>query len=385
MLRIGLIVNPIAGLGGPAALKGSDSVAIQQAARARGVQPRAGERTAAALRDLLAERQQLEFLTWGGAMGTDVLRELGFDAVVLGVPHEPTNADDTRAAARALVAAGIDLLLFAGGDGTARDLSALLPARLPVIGIPAGVKMHSGVFAVTPADVAALVRRLLRGELVSARLAEVRDVDEAELREGRVMARYYGELWVPGIGGYLQHVKSGGREVEALVLEEIAAGIAERLADERGCVILGPGSTVAAIKVRLGIEATLLGFDALRGGVAWARDLDAAALAGLIDAATIVVLSFSRGQGFLLGRGNQQLTPELLRRIPREHLWVVGSRSKLATLQGRPLLLDSGAPDVDAKFSGLVEIVSGYDDALLYRVGHRDTASATPSSASSGP
>jgi predicted polyphosphate/ATP-dependent NAD kinase len=234
--------------------------------------------------------------------------------------------------------------------------------------------MHSGVFAVTPADVAALVLRLLEGGLVAVHPAEVRDVDEAALREGRIATRYYGELWVPAVGGYLQHVKSGGREVEALVVEEIVAGIGERVdewfaAHPGSAVVLGPGSTVAAIKSRCGIEPTLLGFDALRDGIPIGRDLDAAALDELIDARTIIVLSFSRDQGFLLGRGNQQLTPELLRRIPREQLWVVGTRSKLATLQGRPLLIDSGALDVDAKFTGLIEIVGGYDDVLLYRAG----------------
>ena len=378
MLRVGLIINPIAGLGGPAALRGSDSVAIQRAALARGVQPRAAARTTAALRELVPLRQQLEWRTWGGAMGADVLRDLGFDAIVLGSPHEPSTAADTRSAARALVSAEIDLLLFAGGDGTARDLAAEVPARVPVIGIPAGVKMHSGVFAVTPEDVAALIARLLRGELVSARIAEVRDVDEAALRQGRIATRYCGELSVPGVGGYLQHMKSGGREVEALVLEEIAAEVVERLANARGCVVLGPGSTMAAIKTRCGIEPTLLGFDVWRDGVQLGRDLDATALAAVVDDTTVIVMSFTRGQGFLLGRGNQQLTADLLRRIPRGNLWVVGSRSKLATLQGRPLLVDSGAPDVDVKFAGLVEIVSGYDDVLLYRVGRTpDTLNAS--------
>jgi predicted polyphosphate/ATP-dependent NAD kinase len=384
MLRIGLIINPIAGVGGATGLKGSDSAEVQARAIARGAKPRAGIRTAAALAGLAPVREQLEFYTWGGAMGADVIRELGFVATVLGTPRERSGAEDTREAARAMVAAGVDLLLFAGGDGTARDLAEVLPARMPVIGIPAGVKMHSGVFAVTPQDVAALVLRLLKGGLVAVRTAEVRDVDETALRAGSVATRYYGELWVPAVGGYLQHVKSGGREVEALVVEEIAAAIGERLdewfaAHPDSVVVLGPGSTVAVIKSRCGIEPTLLGFDALRAGVAVGRDLDAVALDDLIDARTVIVLSFSRGQGFLLGRGNQQLTPELLRRIPREQLWVVGSRSKLATLEGRPLLLDSGAADVDAKFAGLIEVVGGYDDVLLYRAGQSSVGISTSS------
>jgi predicted polyphosphate/ATP-dependent NAD kinase len=371
MLRIGVIVNPIAGIGGAAGLKGSDGVEIQQAARARGAQPQAGLRMRAALAMLSGQSAAVTLMTWGGAMGADVLAGLGFAVQVLGEPADPSTDRDTREAARAMVAAGIDLLLFAGGDGTARDLAETLPPQLPVIGIPAGVKMHSGVFAVTAQAAGELVLRLLAGGLVGAEIAEVRDIDEAALREGRVATRYYGELCVPTVGGYLQHVKSGGREVEALVLDEIAETVVERLATHTGLVILGPGSTLFAIKARLGISGTLLGIDLMRQGSLVASDVDAAVLDRLVDADAVLVLSFTRNQGFLIGRGNQQLTPAVLRRIRRSNIWVVGSRGKLASLDGRPLLVDSGADDVDQRLAGIIEIISGYEDVLLYRVGSR--------------
>lgn len=370
-LRIGLIVNPVAGLGGPAALRGSDGVDIQRAALARGSAPRAGERARAAFAPLCSRAGQISLVTWGGAMGADVVDGLGLEVDVRGGAVGPeTTADDTRAAARAIMDR-VDMLVFAGGDGTARDLADVLPLTLPVIGIPAGVKMHSGVFAVTPQDAADVIARLLDGGLVAADIAEVRDIDEAALRDGRVASRYYAEMSVPRIGGYLQHVKSGGREVEALVLAEIAEAVADRVADHHGALLLGPGSTLAAVKHRLGIAGTLLGFDLMREGRLVLADADASALARYVDADTVVVLSFTRGQGFLIGRGNQQLTPALLRRLPIANIWVVASRTKLLSLDGRPLLVDSGAADVDARLHGIVKVISGYEDALFYRLGHR--------------
>jgi predicted polyphosphate/ATP-dependent NAD kinase len=373
MLRLGIIVNPIAGIGGPAALKGSDGADIQDAARARGVLPQAGARMRLALTALTTApvRKQLAIVTWGGVMGADALAGLDFAARVLGEPAVPSSAADTRTAAQAMLAAGIDVLMFAGGDGTARDLAETVPPTLPVIGVPAGVKMHSGVFAVTPRDAGDLLERILTGGLVAVEMAEVRDIDETALREGRVATRYYGELCVPRLGAYLQHVKSGGREVEGIVLGEIAHTIAERLAGHRGLVILGPGSTLLAIKSHLGISGTLLGFDLMRDGEVVGLDVDAAELARQVGPDSVLVITFTRNQGFLIGRGNQQLTPEVLRTIARSDIWVVGSRTKLKSLEGRPLLVDSGAVDVDERLAGVIEIISGYDDVLLYRVGHR--------------
>jgi predicted polyphosphate/ATP-dependent NAD kinase len=370
VLRLGIVVNPVSGLGGAAALKGSDGVAIQRAALARGAEPRAGARLRQAMIACSEVHDCIEVLTWGGAMGADALVGLGLAVHVLGHGEPPTSAADTRRAAAVLAGAGIDLLLFAGGDGTARDLLDALPPGLPVLGVPAGVKMHSGVFAMTPDDAGALIRNLAQGELVAAVMAEVRDVDERALREGRISSSYYGELPVPACGAFLQHVKSGGREDEALVANEIAEHVAERLRERGGTWVLGAGSTLTVIKEKLGIPATLLGVEIVRDGRLLVADADARAIEAHVDAQTVLVLSFSRGQGFLLGRGNQQLTAEALRRIPRGNIWVVGSRTKLLSLDGRPLVVDTGDAQLDAQLSGLIEIITGYEDALYYRIGH---------------
>lgn len=368
LFRLGFIVNPLAGLGGTVALKGSDGVAAL--ALARGAQPQAGVRARAVLEALLPWRDRLRVLAAGGAMGADIARELGFEVEVVHEPATPTSAADTEAAAAALAADRVDLLLFAGGDGTARDICGQVGLALPVLGLPAGVKMHSGVFAVTPRAAAEVVRLMLEGGLVLVDTAEVRDIDEQALREGRVAARWYGEMKVPAEGRYLQQVKCNGREVEALVLQEIAAEVTEQMASAPGVIwLLGPGTTTAAIMEALGLPNTLLGVDAVRDGQLVAADADAATLERLAAAGECrLVLTATGGQGMLLGRGNQQLTPAVLRAVGRPGLRVVATHEKLTALQGRPLLMDLPDEALARDFEGFVEVVTGYRSHMLYRL-----------------
>ena len=369
-MKIGILINPIAGLGGPAALQGSDGDEIQMQARARGATERAAQRMSDALRACAKVHSQLEFLTWGGRMGGALLEQLGLPHDVLGQPEAPSRAADTVEAARQMVAAGAELILFAGGDGTARDLLDGVADTIPVLGVPAGVKMHSGVFAVTPADAGAVVIRLADGGMVGISQGEVRDIDEAALRSGIVGSRYYGELRVPVLGGFLQHTKAGGREVESLALVEIVEEVVARLerVSQETTVVFGPGSSVQAIGVRLGYTLSLLGFDVYRAGTCIAANADANTLGQLVDPDTILIMSFGRDQGILFGRGNQQLNPEALQRIARARLWIVATRSKLASLAGRPLRMDTGDPECDASWTGLIEIITGFDDACLHRI-----------------
>ncbi len=365
-LRLGLLINPLAGLGGAVGLKGSDGVAEQ--ALALGAELRAERRSEQVLAALKPWQDHISLFTAGADMGQRAAEAQGFSPESVYQPPSPSTAQDTAAAARALVAAGIDLLLFAGGDGTARDICAAIGLSVPVLGIPAGVKMHSGVFAVNPQGAAALLILLLKGELVTVDLAEVRDIDEAAARQGRVKTRHYGELKVPAEGRYLQQVKCSGREVEELAVQEIAAEVLEHMQPGVSYVI-GPGSTTAAIMTALKLPKTLIGFDAVRDGALIGQDLGARDIEALLAEGPLrAIITATPGQGHLLGRGNQQLSPAVLRALGRDGLWVVASHSKLKELAGRPLLVDTGEPELDMALSGWIEVVTGYQHRTLYRV-----------------
>ena len=358
-LRVVLVINPVAGLGGTVALKGSDGQAVQQEALAKGARPEALERARVFLRALLQEAGSQSLAWWARPDDAALLIKLGFAAVTPFAKTVAADADATRNTI-AQMPSGIDCEVFVGGDGTARDVLSLVPANMLCLGVPAGVKMHSGVFAVSPRAAGKLLSALARGKFVTPVQRDVRDFDESQSE-----IRTYGEMRVPESGGWLQHTKSGGRESEPLAVEEIVADLVEKLGTYRP-LILGPGDTLQALKKRLGIEGSRRGLDVL---TATGSELDVAAvrIEELVDTAKIVV-SFSRKQGFLFGRGNQQVTSHALNTISPERIVVVGTRSKLHTLEGRPLLVDTGSEAVDQRLAGLVEIVTGYEDRLLYRI-----------------
>ncbi|MGB0466584.1 MAG: ATP-NAD kinase family protein [Pontibacterium sp.] len=367
MFKLGLIVNPLAGVGGSVALKGSDGADTAQKALALGAQPKANLRTLQALEVLTG--LDLKLITYPGEMGENVAREAGFEPVVVGaISPGVTTAEDTEAAARLLVSQGVDLILFAGGDGTARNICNALDDGFPVLGIPAGVKIHSGVYAVTPKAAGEIVAMLVRGELVTLGDQEVRDIDEDAFRSGVVRAKYYGELQVPQEHRYLQHVKNGAKESEELVLDDIAADLVERMEDGVR-YIMGSGTTVQAVMDELGLKNTLLGVDLIENGELVASDCTAAQLLALTEGhETRLVITVIGGQGHIIGRGNQQLSPELLQRLGKGNIMVIATKSKLQALDGRPLIVDSGDSVTNQLLSGVIPVITGYHDSVLYRV-----------------
>ena len=375
MFRLGLIVNPMAGIGGPVALKGSDGAEIVVEARQRGAQLRAPGRAVRALKTLSAgiESTDVVLTTCPGPMGEDIARQCGFSPEVIGeIDPQRTTPEDTESAARIMADKGMDMILFVGGDGTARNICNAVPSGQPVLGIPSGVKMHSGVYAITPEMAGELVCKLVRGELVDIRPQEVRDIDEEAFRQGKVKARYYGELLVPEEGQFMQHVKSGGREVESLVLEDIAATLIEEMeADD--LYIIGPGSTTRGLMEELGLENTLLGVDLVKNRELLASDVTATEIEQAIvenmaetNGMAKIVITPIGGQGHLLGRGNQQLTPEVIRLVGRDNLIVIATKTKITELNGRPLLVDSNDPVLDRALSGYIPVITGYRDKVLY-------------------
>lgn len=365
--KLGLVINPFAGLGGQAALKGSDGVAHE--ALAMGIEPRAHERVRQALERIEPWRERLRLFCAPGAMGEDLLASMGFDYEVVGeLSTAETTAADTERMVRLLQECDLDLLLFAGGDGTARDVcNSIQPGQL-ALGIPAGVKIHSGVYAVNPRAAGELVALLLQGELVRLGEAEVRDIDEDAFRQGSVRTRHYGELSVPEEGRFVQQVKQGGREQETLVLDDVAAWLQE-LQDDVDGWIFGPGSTNLGLLEAMGLQGTLLGVDVVRNGELILADATEAQLWELVSqGAWRILVTAIGGQGHILGRGNQQISPRVLEAVGLDNLFVVATKTKLKTLQGRPFLVDTGDADLDQRLTGLRRVLSGYREEMLYPV-----------------
>jgi predicted polyphosphate/ATP-dependent NAD kinase len=374
-LRVGFVVNPTAGMGGKVGLKGTDA-ALEEALE-RGATPVAPGRAAQfleRLQELLAAAALDEAPAWfsaGAAMGEDALRAAGFAAEVVHRPGGSTSAQDTVAAVRAMAAQGLDLIVFVGGDGTARDVSGSAPSNVPLVGVPSGVKMHSAVFAVNPEAAADLLAAHAQG---AARVveAEVLDVDEEAYRRGEWVVKLY--RLAPTLDEPLlrQLGKASFEELhEEALLEDIALTIEERAKEHPGRLwLLGPGGTVAACAQRLGVDKTLLGFDAWRNGAQVGKDLDERGLLALLAQApdAHLLLSPIGAQGFILGRGNQQASPAVVRKVTLERLVLVATPGKV---RATPLLrVDSGDPALDAEVRarGHLPVTLGYRTSRLLPV-----------------
>ena len=376
-IRIGFLVNPIAGMGGSVALKGTDGAETLRRARELGAVPRASDRMAQALdaAQPFPSDGAVAFLACGGGMGSELLqaRELPFDLI-----HEPhdageTTSKDTRLAAWAMAEAGADLILFAGGDGTARDLCAALgelgkEGDIPVIGVPAGVKIHSAVYGVTPVRSGHLLQKFLAGLVRDYTQAEVMDIDEEAFRHGRVSAQFYGYLRVPLDRSCLQDRKSGGVAKDEYDRTAIGAWVAGNMAPGR-LYLIGSGTTTGAVLEALGLQGTLLGVDAVKDRQLIGTDLTEREILRLVEPgnATLIVTVIG-GQGHVFGRGNQQLSPEVLRRVGLENVMIVATPAKLNGLFLRPLLADTGDPELDRQFCGYAAVVTGWNRRQMHKV-----------------
>jgi len=350
---IGFLVNPVAGMGGTVGLKGTDGNVDE--ARRRGAMPHAQDRAAITLA-LLKDIPDLSFLTCGGEMGEDALKRCGISCYRIVYPVQgKSTAEDTGNAVRAFIGKGAGLILFCGGDGTARDVFAAAGRSLPVLGIPAGVKMYSAIFAVDPAAAAGILSgpyTVTDGDVV--------DVDEAAYRAGTLATRLYGIARVVARTGLIQAAKQVFEEAdEERAKEEIARFTAEVMLPDT-LYIVGAGTTTEAIARRLGLHKTLLGVDAVLNGKIVATDADEKTLLSLVEKypGARIIVSPIGAQGFILGRGNQQISPAVVRTIGINRVIVVATPHKLR--ETPTLYVDSGNPEIDAEFGPSVQVISGY-------------------------
>ena len=375
-MRVGVLVNPDAGLGGRLGFKGSDGRAKE--ARAAGAEDRAGPR----MLQCMTKLQQLlnsglnrtdakpQFLTWQGRMGGDWLGDFKFTNI--GKSPSETTAEDTSILVSDLLSSEVDVIIYAGGDGTTRDIvNAMNGDETPLIGVPGGVKMHSGCFATTPNAAAEVLLSFLQGDLLSS-ITEVMDLDEEVYQRGEWKVRMYGEAWTPASPRFMQGSK---QQVERASEDEIIEGLANHVSDlinedENLMLILGSGGTINRIGNHLGLDLTLLGIDILHKGELF-TDLNEQQLLKIITpfrGERLLLLSPMGGQGFLIGRGNLQLSPNVLRAIGHESVLGVATPSKLIGLNF--LRIDTGDPELDLTFQEkrFIKLLQGYRTTRVIRV-----------------
>ncbi|MCL5948912.1 MAG: ATP-NAD kinase family protein [Candidatus Bathyarchaeota archaeon] len=346
---VGFIINPVAGMGGAVGLKGTDGKAILTQAIALGAKPVATQRAETFLTQLSPAKASLKLIVGAGDMGENQAVKCGFTCKVVGKVKKETTSEDTQNIAKALVDAGVDLLVFCGGDGTTRDVLKAVDLKLPVLGVPTGVKMHSAIFAVSPQAAARVAMTYLwRG--LPLREAEVMDVDEQAFRQGHLSAELYGYLLSP----YEPHLIQGNKMASPITESEVEnqAAIAININEEMKpdtIYIVGPGTTTRTIGDLLDQKKTLLGVDLFQNKKITAKDVSEKQILQAINrkAARIIVTPIG-GQGFIFGRGNQQISAKVIRQVGLDNIVVVATKGKLDRLES--LRVDTGDPELDGQF-----------------------------------
>ena len=371
-LKLGFLVNPIAGMGGKVGLTGTDDV--HEKAITLGAEPVAPGRGIAFLTKLkqLRPTRNIQLLTCPDPMGAKEAQCVGVRAEVLPMdPVAKTSAKDTKRAVRLMTERNVALILFVGGDGTARDILDALSGsdRPPVLGIPAGVKMYSGIFAVSPSDAAYIAEAFLKGETELTEF-EVMDADETAIRADRFNIQLHGYLTGPLLPRRIQ----GCKQVSPETVDEhenqmaVARFLVEELPPE-ATLILGPGSTVKCVADLLEIDKTLLGVDIYRGGQL-IKDVNEAETLKAIDNwdnVWVVVSPIGR-QGILFGRGNQQISPKIIRLVSKERIAVLATQTKVQSIDGGILRVDTGNAAVDAMLKGYIRVMTDYRQWRLLQV-----------------
>jgi len=361
MKRVGFIVNPVAGMGGAVGLKGTDGEETLKKAIALGAKPIAPIRAEIFLSRLKEMNCEFCLFAAAGKMGEMEAKRIGLSCISVGKPKEKTEPSDTKISAELLMKEGIDLLVFCGGDGTARDIMDVIDLNLPVLGVPTGVKMHSAVFAVNPEAAARIAARFLSDGL-PLREAEVMDVDEEAFREGRLSAKLYGYMLVPYEAEYVQSVKMPSSQSESELRNQAAIAVyfIEKILEPDVVYILGPGTTTRTIADLLDQKKTLLGVDLLLNNKIVAKDVNEEKILRYIEGkeAKIVVTPIG-GQGFIFGRGNQQISPRVIRKVGIQNIIVISTRNKLYNI--RSLRVDTGDPELDEALRGSIKVIIDYN------------------------
>jgi len=366
---LALIANPIAGMGGAVGLKGTDGK-VDEAVNL-GAKPIVPRRVGLFLRDL----NKTKFITCPAEMGQTFLEKYEFEYELISKDKfeyennlPKTTREHTKKYLKKILKQKPELILFAGGDGTARDIFEVVGDSIPILGIPCGVKLYSSVFASSPKDAAEIANKYLSG-LIETKECEVMDIDEEDFRNNILDTKLFGYAKVP----YEPALIPGSKAPTEITESEDQEGIADRLMETmNGNYILGPGTTVAAICKKLGIEYTLLGVDFVEvkdhKATLVKKDANESNLLQLTDSDTKIIVSPIGHQGFIFGRGNQQISAKILEKVPTENITIIATRSKLEGCNG--LRIDV-TPEINKKFGDHIEVVVGYHDSQIVKLSGR--------------
>ncbi len=366
-MKIGFIVNPIAGMGGKVGLKGTDGPEVLEKARKLGALPESPKKAKIALEVLLPLKDKIEIFTYPDDMGEEEATQVGFNPIVLEDKND-RGPKATEEAAKKMLDKGIDLLMFAGGDGTARNIYNTIGNKVPVIGIPAGVKIHSGVYASHPKGAGEVALKYLQDEDMKTKEAEVMDIDEEAFREGQVTAKLYGYMKVPFEPELVQNLKSGGIGSEEAALDGISDKIIETMEPDV-LYIIGSGTSTRPIMEKLGLPNTLLGIDIIKDKKLVASDVNEKEILEIIEGKKAkIIVTVIGGQGYIFGRGNQQLSAEVIRRVGKDNIRIIASKNKLMSLGGRPLLVDTGNEEVNSMFNGYTRVLTSYTAESMEKI-----------------
>jgi len=366
MRRIGLIVNPIAGMGGSVGLKGTDGEIIKDAIKL-GAKPVVPKRVETFLSHI-ESKNEIYLLVAPGKMGEEFVSGTGLKYEVIGQIKHQTTANDTKKIAKLMVEEKVELLIFCGGDGTARDIFDAIELKVPVVAIPSGVKMFSSVFALNPKAAAQIVDNFIE-KTTDSEEKEVLDIDEDAFRDNRLVSKLYGYLIVPKIQNLIQNAKDSskvGRTIDENKYE-IAQQIIETM-EEGTLYLLGPGTTVKSITDQLNLGKSLLGVDAIYNKSHIGEDLNENGIIELLDKyqKVKIIITPIGGQGFVFGRGNKQFTPKVLKRVGKNNIIIIGTEEKIKSL--KCLRVDTGDDETDKILEGLTKVVIGYKEELICKI-----------------
>ena len=352
-MKLGFVVNPIAGMGGRVGLKGTDGVEVLERARSLGAIPESPGKAKKALEALVSVKDKIELFTYPGEMGENEAR---------------IGPEYTEEAEKKMLEEGVDLIIFAGGDGTARNIHNAVGTKVPVIGIPAGVKIHSGVYASHPRAAGEIALKFLQDDEMELKETEVMDIDEEAFREGVVTARLYGYMNVPLEPALVQFQKSGAIESDEEAIDGVTINIIEEMEDDV-VYLIGSGTSTRPIMEELELPNTLLGIDIVENKKLVASDVTEKEILDYIEGKKAkIIVTIIGGQGYIFGRGNQQLSAEVIKKVGKENIIIISTKNKLLSLDGRPLLVDTGNDEVNQMFNGYIRVLINYQTESVQEI-----------------